>query len=82
MGLPIVCSKIRGNTDLITDGVGGYLFDSKDPQSLVLALKKSLADLPEVRQSMGEVNIETMKAFDKQTVNAVMRELYANIVIG
>ena len=80
VGLPIVCSKIRGNTDLITDGVGGYLFDSKDPQSLVLALKKSLADLPEVRQSMGEVNMETMKAFDKQTVNAVMRELYTNIV--
>jgi len=29
-GLPIVCSLIRGNTDLIDDGKGGYLIDPDD----------------------------------------------------
>jgi len=29
-GCKIVCSKIRGNTDLITENVGGYLADPKD----------------------------------------------------
>ncbi|SHK32715.1 Glycosyl transferases group 1 [Anaerobranca californiensis DSM 14826] len=26
-GLPIVCSNIRGNSDLIEDGKGGYLIE-------------------------------------------------------
>lgn len=79
VGLPVVCSNIRGNTDLITEGEGGYLFDSKDEQTLVLALKKALADLPETRQQMGQTNITTMQGFDKSTVNKLMKELYMSI---
>lgn len=29
-GLPVVCSEIRGNTDLIEDGKGGYLVEPSD----------------------------------------------------
>jgi len=79
VGLPVICSKIRGNTDLIEDGVGGYLFDSKDEQTLVLALKRSLADLPTVRENMGQANIETMKSFDKEKVNELMKQLYEQL---
>lgn len=79
VGLPVICSRIRGNTDLIEDGVGGYLFDSKDEQTLVLALKRSLADLPTVRENMGQANIETMKSFDKEKVNELMKQLYEQL---
>ncbi len=79
VGLPVICSKIRGNTDLIEDGVGGYLFDSKDEQTLVLALKRSLADMPTVRENMGQTNIETMKSFDKEKVNELMKQLYEQL---
>ena len=79
VGMPVVCSKIRGNTDLIVDGEGGYLFDSKDAKSLVAALNKALVDNETRRSEMGQINVETMKSFDKERVNEVMKNLYSNI---
>ncbi len=82
VGLPVVCSEIRGNTDLIENGVGGYLFDSKDESSLVLVLKRALADSKPVREQMGIANVETMKGFDKEKVNEIMRTMYADVLKG
>ncbi len=80
VGLPAVCSRIRGNTDLIEDGVGGYLFDSKDANTLVAALEKILNDSNETLKSMGENNIKVMESFDKLKVNEVMHELYKKVL--
>ncbi|MBR4707311.1 MAG: glycosyltransferase family 4 protein [Pseudobutyrivibrio sp.] len=80
VGLPVVCSRIRGNTDLIVDGEGGFLFDSHDVTTLVDALTRMLAQSPDQRRDMGNRNIETMKNFDKETVNVVMQELYKHLV--
>ena len=79
VGMPIICSRIRGNTDLIEDGKGGFLFDSKDAKSLVNSLERMLATAPSERAAMGVNNIETMKSFDKSRVNEVMRGLYEGI---
>ena len=79
VGMPVVCSKIRGNTDLIQEGEGGYLFDSKDAKSLVAALNKALVDNETRRSEMGQINVETMKSFDKTCVNNVMKDLYSNL---
>ena len=79
VGLPVVCSEIRGNTDLIEDGVGGYLFNSKDSGTLVSAINHMLCTSKEARAAMGAHNIETMKSFDKDHVNSVMKELYKEI---
>ena len=79
VGMPVVCSKIRGNTDLIQDGEGGYLFDSKDAKSLVAALNKALVDNKTKHSTMGQINVETMKSFDKTRVNDVMKELYSKL---
>ena len=80
VGLPCVASKIRGNVDLIEDGKGGYLFDSKDATSLVDCLKKALLDDEATREKMGEINKITMEGFTKEKVNAIMRDLYTEIV--
>lgn len=79
VGMPVVCSKIRGNTDLINEGEGGYLFDSKDAKSLVAALNKALVDNETKRYEMGQKNVETMREFDKTKVNEVMKNLYSNL---
>ena len=79
VGMPIVCSKIRGNTDLIEEGQGGYLFDSKDSKTLVLAIEHMLNTPISERKKMGERNIDVMKQFDKDTVNEIMRRIYENI---
>ena len=80
VGLPVVCSHIRGNTDLIEEGVGGYFFDSRDARTLVAALGKALVDSSSRRAEMGSVNKETMKSFDKATVNQQMQQLYEELV--
>ncbi len=80
VGMPVVCSKIRGNTDLIEDGKGGYLFDSRDTSSLVGAINKALVDNSGSRLEMGDINKETMKSFDKESVNKIMRDLYEGVL--
>lgn len=75
-GLPVVCSRIRGNTDLIEDGKGGFLFDPHDVDGVKCSMEKIIKSAPE---EMGRLNINTMKKFDISTVNEKMRNIYQNI---
>ena len=43
-GMPIICTKIRGNTDLIEDGVSG-LFCENTPQALAEMLMPFFRDM-------------------------------------
>lgn len=47
-GLPVVCSRIRGNVDLIQENLGGYLCKTTDVKSYVKYLKKILEDTSNV----------------------------------
>ena len=76
VGMPVVCSRIRGNVDLIEEGVGGYLFDSKDASTLVTALDRMMAKAEIDRRAMGAHNVAVMENFDKSRVNSCMREIY------
>ena len=40
LGLPVVCSKIRGNVDLIEDGKGGYLVEPDDVEGFINAIRR------------------------------------------
>lgn len=79
VGMPVVCSRIRGNVDLIEEGVGGYLFDSKDASTLVTALDRMMAKADIDRKAMGSHNVAVMENFDKAHVNLRMREIYSNL---
>ena len=37
-GKPVICSRIRGNTDLVEDGVNGFLIDPGEPRSIAAAV--------------------------------------------
>ena len=79
VGMPVVCSRIRGNVDLIEEGVGGYLFDSKDASTLVTALDRMMAKAEIDRRAMGSHNVAVMENFDKNHVNTVMRGIYSRM---
>lgn len=73
-GMAIVCTRVRGNTDLIEDGVSG-VFVENDPQALkdqILALYRD----PERRGALGAGAAEAVKPFDEKTVHEKMREIY------
>lgn len=73
-GLPVICAEIRGNTDLIDNGKGGFLFNPLDIDSTRNALKSmvSVSDM----KVFGEYNIKKAEGLDVEKVMKVMRELY------
>ena len=74
-GLPCVASKIRGNTDLMVDGEGGYLCDTNDVSSYAEKLNILANDLS-IRQKMGENNLIAIKKFSVETVIEEIRNVY------
>lgn len=72
-GLPIACSRIRGNTDLIDDNRGGIIFDPHNTEDTANALNKLLkSDL----QAMGCYNSEKIKDFDLNKIKNKMKKIY------
>lgn len=77
-GLPVVCSKIRGNTDLIEDGKGGYLVETDNIKEYAKSICKIKYD-PELRLNMISYNTERIKMYDKSLVGNTMKEIYKSV---
>lgn len=74
-GLPVICSRIRGNTDLI-DGDGGFLFD---PHGMG-ACRESIAQMLEAdRGALGQYNREKIKKFSIEVVQKKMAAIYESV---
>lgn len=63
-GKPVVCSKIRGNVDLIDDGKGGFVVPN-DAQCVADALRK-LTENPALQKQMGEYNRHAVDQFREE----------------
>lgn len=71
-GKPIVCSRIRGNEDLI-DVKGGELFDPKDYDEIVKAIENiKERDFRE----LGNYNLEKVQSFGLSSVMSYMKTIY------
>lgn len=76
-GMSIVCTRVRGNTDLIEDGVSGR-FVENDPQELadtILALYRS----PEKRAAYGRAAAETAKKYDETEILQQVKNIYLSL---
>jgi len=51
-GLPVIASSAKGNTELVEDGVNGFLYEYGDLNGFVKAVER-LIDNPTMRQNMG-----------------------------
>ena len=77
-GMCIVCTKIRGNTDLIEDGVSG-VFSRNDPQALAAHLLELARD-PERREALGRRAAERAGLFDAKAVHRQVKEIYESVM--
>ena len=74
-GLPVICTEIRGNTDLIEDNKGGYLFKPAELETAFQALKSMMESSD--RNSMGLYNLKKAEGLDIEAVLETMKKIYA-----
>ena len=76
-GLPVVCSRIRGNTDLVDDSVSG-LFAEITPEATAEAILKMYRDKA-LRESCGAAAAEKVKLFDNENVHRLVKDIYLSV---
>jgi len=74
-GKPVVATDIRGNRDLVKDGVNGYLVELDDVEGLVNSILKLTND-EDLRKRMGEKGQEIIEAYSLENVLVEMEEIY------
>lgn len=77
-GLPCVVSDIRGNSDLIDDGNGGYLVKPTEVSEYSKALVKIKEDIS-LRKIMSAYNKEKIKYFDINIIEKKFLEVFKMI---
>lgn len=77
--LPVLCSRIRGNTDLIDDKMGGYLFNPMDVDDVKKTIEKVLQLSERELHQMGKYNLQHVQEFSISKVEERMKKIYGNI---
>ena len=78
-GAPVVASRIRGNVDLIEEGVNGLLCDPRDAEGFASQIRKLLED-PALSEKLRSNSLEKIKAFDRKTVMEQLAQIYHEVV--
>ena len=73
-GMPIVCSDIRGNSDLVNEA---FRFDPTDPDRLAEILK-TVGDRAQTAQACGE-SVLPLEQMRTDYINAQLMELYTKV---
>lgn len=76
-GLPVVCSRIRGNIDLVNEGKGGEFFEPNSLAELEQAITRLLA---KNLKDVGAYNREKIRQFDIQLVKKKMQMCYCCMI--
>ena len=74
-GLPIVASNVKGNADLLTDGMTGFLFPYNDEKAFATAVKKLLYHRALLKK-MGEAGRSNAEAFTILRVLPIVMNAY------
>lgn len=80
MKLPIICSNIVGNIDIVQDGVTGYLFDVQNENSFKKVIEKALNN-PEKSREMTIQLYQTIVAnFERNVYRQRMYDEYLSLL--
>ena len=79
-GKPIICSRIRGNTDLVQEGVNGFLVDPGKPESIAQAIR-CLED-SEKREEISQNNRIRAEEYSLEKIVEQYRQVYLDLCGG
>lgn len=74
-GLPVICSKIRGNVDLVENEKGGLYIQPESVKEMASAIRRMCTDV-RFRRACSEYNFSAIKKYDTPNCNQIMKEIY------
>lgn len=74
-GVPVVASRIRGNVDLIEDGVNGFLCAPDDADGFADKIRMLLDD-PDLAAEFRNNGLEKIKGYDKNVIMEQLQKIY------
>lgn len=77
-GLPIICSDIRGNRDLIDNNLGGFVVNNKNKKQYIKYIK-IISRNRNIREKMYIYNQEKITNFSRDKINYEMIKIYKEI---
>jgi glycosyltransferase involved in cell wall biosynthesis len=80
-GLPVICSDIRGNSDLIENGINGYLLPRLDVQGYAKKINE-LYISRQKRELLGDNNREKISNYTLERIIGRMKQIYKVSVEG
>ncbi|MFQ6793622.1 MAG: glycosyltransferase family 4 protein [Thomasclavelia sp.] len=79
VGLPVIASKIRGNSDLIMNGKNGFLYDCYDVRAFSQGIEK-IYENKKLQKNMRNQNLSVIKNFDYIKVQKIMKKLFNEVI--
>jgi glycosyltransferase involved in cell wall biosynthesis len=80
-GTPVIASDVAGPTEIITDGVDGFLIPPGDPNAMAEIAKRLLAD-PELRSSITRAALERSRRFSMDVFQSRIDDILTGIIDG
>lgn len=74
-GLPVICSKIRGNIDMVQDGENGFWMDPVDVSTVKECIERSM-----ITELDKNLCIQSAKIFDYHVINNTMMDEYTKVM--
>lgn len=79
IGLPVIASNIRGNTDLIKNGVNGYLTDPNNFEEIKFNIEKLKQDNKIYKKISNNNRINSI-TYDIKNIKKCMKDIYSEVL--
>ncbi|MCB0709086.1 MAG: glycosyltransferase family 4 protein [Chitinophagaceae bacterium] len=80
MQLPVICSRIAGNVDIVTDNKTGLIFDCGNEQQLLQQIKFALEQPIQMQRLAKQLQTEVKENYTQEVIWQKILEAYKNLV--
>ena len=80
MQLPIICSKITGNTDIVTNNETGLIFEAGNEQQMLQLLQYALANPPHMQTMAKQLQQEVRQNYRQENIWQNLLQAYKTLV--
>ncbi|MBK8611231.1 MAG: glycosyltransferase family 4 protein [Chitinophagaceae bacterium] len=80
MGLPVICSRIAGNIDIVTDNETGLIFEAGNQQQVIQCIEKALAAPGNLQLMAEKLQLEIRSHYRQENIWENMLEAYKTLL--